>query len=1023
MKILAIRGKNLASLEGEFAVDFTSEPLVSAGLFAITGPTGAGKSTLLDALCLALFDKTPRMNRARENGVSLPDVSDKTLSQNDCRSLLRRGTAEGYAEADFQALNGELYRTRWAVRRARGRAEGSLQPSEMRLYNLSTGVEEQGGKGEILRRVTQLLGLSFDQFTRAVLLAQGDFATFLKAPEEEKADLLEKLTGTEIYSRISQLLYQHNKEMQERYNDLSRQLELIPLLTAEERAAFVAEFGACRLAEEESSKRCEVLKGQLRWLDERAGLAARRREADVEHEKARTAYDEATPRREYIGRYDLAQEIRDDYQSLRLCEESRKSEQTRLDALAVESRRCAQDLARKEAQRKDVEQKRLLLRTDWDASAPERLRAAELDTRLAVSHQALTAARKSCEKASADLAAARKMRLDRQSALEQARQDLASIETWQAKNRDYEPLVGHRALIKELLSDYSRLVRERAAEEHMQADNAKLLQNYETELAAQQEENRHLDTIMPSEVYLLRTRLVEGEPCPVCGSPHHYLTAKEAKTLREEELERQKKETSQRIETLTRHVENSRQADVLHRSRIESYRRQETERSQKLDELLHLLVPAWRQEEQLDARLDAYAASWNDKQTARVRLQSLVESLSGELPALDENLKKLESIEKNERQTLDAACRSHEELQVCRRSLLGGKPLSDVEAAHERETRRLDEQWAEENRLYNELNSRAEHLNGTMSQLTRHLSDLQQQSKAGQRRIEEWLDTHRTITASMLSELMSHTPAWVAGEKKSLALLQEQLSASATRCKERAEALLRHETQSDKPSLDDPALLQQQLAEQSSLLRQQSARMAEIQARLDADDKNRQATAHLVEQQAALVPEKQNWERLNELYGSADGQKFRRIAQGYTLDRLLLYANLHLRGLSSRYTLQRVSRSLALQVADNDMLGEIRSVHTLSGGESFLISLALALGLSSLSSYRMNIESLFIDEGFGSLDADTLRTAMEALEHLQIQGRKIGVISHVAEMTERIPVQVQVERVSNGCSRVRVVET
>lgn len=1023
MKILAIRGKNLASLEGEFAVDFTSEPLVSAGLFAITGPTGAGKSTLLDALCLALFDKTPRMNRARENGVSLPDVSDKVLSQNDCRSLLRRGTAEGYAEADFQALNGELYRARWAVRRARERAEGSLQPSEMRLYNLSTGVEEQGGKGEILRRVTQLLGLSFDQFTRAVLLAQGDFATFLKAPEEEKADLLEKLTGTEIYSRISQLLYQHNKEMQERYNDLSRQLELIPLLTAEERAAFVAEFGACRLAEEESSKRCEVLKGQLRWLDERAGLAARRHEADVEHEKARAAYDEAAPRREYIGRYDLVQEIRDDYQSLRLCEETRKSEQTRLDALAVESRRCAQDLVRKEAQRKDVEQKRLLLRTDWDASAPERFRAAELDTRLAVSHQALTASRKSCEKASADLAAARKMRLDRQSALEQARQDLASIETWQAKNRDYEPLVGHRALIKELFSDFSRLVRDRAAEEHMQADNAKLLQNYEMELVAQQEESRHLDTIMPSEVYLLRARLVEGEPCPVCGSPHHYLTAKEAKTLREEELERQKKETSQRIETLTRHVENSRQADVLHRSRIESYRRQETERSQKLDELLHLLVPAWRQEEQLDARLDAYAASWNDKQTARVRLQSLVESLSGELPALDENLKKLESIEKNERQTLDAACRSHEELQVCRRSLLGGKPLSDVETAHERETRRLDEQWAEENRLYNELNSRTEHLNGTMSQLSRHLSDLQQQSKAGQRRIEEWLDTHRTITASMLSELMSHTPAWVAGEKKSLALLQEQLSASATRCKERAEALLRHETQPDKPSLDDPALLQQQLAELSSGLRQQSARMAEIQARLDADDKNRQATAHLVEQQVALVPEKQNWERLNELYGSADGVKFRRIAQGYTLDRLLLYANLHLRGLSSRYTLQRVSRSLALQVADNDMLGEIRSVHTLSGGESFLISLALALGLSSLSSYRMNIESLFIDEGFGSLDADTLRTAMEALEHLQIQGRKIGVISHVAEMTERIPVQVQVERVSNGCSRVRVVET
>lgn len=166
----------------------------------------------------------------------------------------------------------------------------------------------------------------------------------------------------------------------------------------------------------------------------------------------------------------------------------------------------------------------------------------------------------------------------------------------------------------------------------------------------------------------------------------------------------------------------------------------------------------------------------------------------------------------------------------------------------------------------------------------------------------------------------------------------------------------------------------------------------------------------------------ESWARLNELLGSADGAKFRRIAQGYTLDRLLIYANLHLQELSSRYVLQRVPDRLALQVCDNDMLGEVRSVHTLSGGESFLISLALALGLSSLSSYRMNIESLFIDEGFGSLDAETLGVAMDALEHLQIQGRKIGVISHVAEMTERIPVQVQVRRVANGRSRIAVVE-
>ena len=153
----------------------------------------------------------------------------------------------------------------------------------------------------------------------------------------------------------------------------------------------------------------------------------------------------------------------------------------------------------------------------------------------------------------------------------------------------------------------------------------------------------------------------------------------------------------------------------------------------------------------------------------------------------------------------------------------------------------------------------------------------------------------------------------------------------------------------------------------------------------------------------------------------SDGAKFRRIAQGYTLDILLNYANVQLRELTRRYRLERVPETLALQVIDRDMCDEVRTVHSLSGGESFLVSLALALGLSSLSSNRMRVESLFIDEGFGSLDAETLRVAMDALESLRTQGRKIGVISHVQEMTERIPVRICVNRAGNGRSFLEVL--
>ena len=176
-------------------------------------------------------------------------------------------------------------------------------------------------------------------------------------------------------------------------------------------------------------------------------------------------------------------------------------------------------------------------------------------------------------------------------------------------------------------------------------------------------------------------------------------------------------------------------------------------------------------------------------------------------------------------------------------------------------------------------------------------------------------------------------------------------------------------------------------------------------------------TKELAEKQAVAV----RWAKLNKLIGSADGAKFKVIAQSYTLNLLLLHANKHLAYLSKRYKLQQVPDTLALQVIDCDMCDEIRTVYSLSGGESFLISLALALGLSSLSSNNLKVESLFIDEGFGSLDADSLRTAMEALEQLQMQGRKIGVISHVQEMSERISVQVQVHKKINGKSVLTVV--
>ena len=211
MKILAIRGENLASLARPFELDLTSEPLAGVGLFAITGETGSGKSTILDALCLGLYGEYPRVAVGRQERV--PDPSGQELSISDERAILRRGASSGFAEVDFVGHDGLSYRSRWAVARARGKANGRLQNVQRTIIRLDDGTAVADGITSVLREVESRTNLTFHQFRRTVLLAQGDFDAFLLASESERSDLLEKVTGTEIYGFISMQVRQGTEEL------------------------------------------------------------------------------------------------------------------------------------------------------------------------------------------------------------------------------------------------------------------------------------------------------------------------------------------------------------------------------------------------------------------------------------------------------------------------------------------------------------------------------------------------------------------------------------------------------------------------------------------------------------------------------------------------------------------------------------------------------------------------------------------------------------------------------------------
>ncbi len=239
MRILAIRGENLASLSNPFEVDFEIEPIRSSGIFAITGPTGAGKTTLLDAICLALFDNLPRMDTA-DRGASIGRVdadSTQHVKYDDVRGILRHSAGSGYAEVDFIGQDGRRYRSRWEVNRARGKSMGKLQNQKIILTDIESGEIVGDKKTDTLQQIEKRIGLSFNQFRRAVLLAQGDFDTFIKAGAKDRAELLERITGTEIYSRISQTAFARAKQEREALRDLETKLGEYQPLNDEERAA------------------------------------------------------------------------------------------------------------------------------------------------------------------------------------------------------------------------------------------------------------------------------------------------------------------------------------------------------------------------------------------------------------------------------------------------------------------------------------------------------------------------------------------------------------------------------------------------------------------------------------------------------------------------------------------------------------------------------------------------------------------------------------------------------------------
>lgn len=985
MKILAIRGRNLASLEGDFEIDFTVEPLLSAGIFAISGPTGAGKSTLLDTMCLALFARTPRTDQAKENNVKLQDVSNEQLSQSDPRFLLRRGTSSGFAEVDFMALNGHRYRTRWSVARARDKENGRLQNPRLALYNLDKEEEEQGTRSDLQARIIDLIGLTFEQFTRSVLLAQNDFSTFLKAEQGEKASLLEKLTGTELYSAISCQIFERNARAKEAFDLIQTRIQGIELLTDEEENDLRTRLAGT----EKELQRVEKAKAEQQALQE--AVRSIEQQITIRQRQQKEAADKLVHATELltVARHEYEKGVEEQQQSEARFK-SLQQEILQARKLDIQLDTAIRDLSHSEQQLKNVMLRKEEAEKKYQAAVLRRRQGAEEIARLTAWRERYKKKERIAEQLSAlllHLDAASATRSGMEAAvrsIETLRQEMAAL------NKQLSDLqqtsANKQQALKRAEADYRNL------EEELKAVDAPALDKQIEKLRQEREqlliEQARLEA--SGNIKDLRGRLQDGQPCPVCGSTHHPFANQvpvapvSALTLQLQDLSN-KKETyvahtrhltrlQQQLLQLHKELADSEAAckEMAGKQQLAASRQEREEAIVKEQSTLltqslsaaDLLFgnsewqKAWLQNpETFRKTLTDFARQWHENIEKLHQLERQESAQKAECESLASFLPSLEKQAEESGQLHEKNRAAFSSLQAERKKLLNGRSADSVEQEYIRRMEELKERLKKLSATQTEQSGIADQIRGIADQIAKDLTEASADLLRRKAALDKW-------TADYLDSS--------GGEP--------------------LEVILSRYTQEK----------------------------TELAFRLRTQTENKAKVSGLQEELNVRRTESERWAKLNELAGSADGAKFRRIAQGYTLDILLNYANVQLRELTRRYRLERVPETLALQVIDRDMCDEVRTVHSLSGGESFLVSLALALGLSSLSSNRMRVESLFIDEGFGSLDAETLRVAMDALESLRTQGRKIGVISHVQEMTERIPVRVQVSRVGNGKSVVRI---
>lgn len=1005
MKILKIEFRNINALRGTHTIDFTVAPFTTHSLFAITGPTGSGKSTILDVISLALFNNIPRLDK-----VSRSEIESKG-------AILTRNQKEAFAKVTYACGRG-TYQSVWEISTNRN---NNLRSHGMELWDLSSNQMLDLKKSEVPAKNEELIGLSYNQFIKSVLLAQGEFAQFIQAKKSERGDLLEKITGTGIYRQLGQLAYERfkteNMAIKQQADTIS--IKTATLLPDEEYEKINFSLKAKEQQVQPLEQKIEVLNRNIALKDsilkqesvinslelKKTETATKLKQFEAEKGSKLQQHERLAPMTEEIAQWHTAKETKQETEAER-------------QKIAQENK-IAEDGLRN--LKKDIHG--FIKEAAEDADLPEALSnfAQKVDglqkdlNEKRTKHKNISALF-GAEMKSVDFALRNKPGEDYvrlQTLAEDLAEKTASIKNALGKLKTEAPEEEKKRLNQEI----KQLNEAFRHQEKINQSNAKIKglerdleenqterQNIPEQIKKTQERIDQLSLLLKNkqqeeEIQKLkaslkehRARLIAGEPCPLCGALEHSFA---------EHLPQSDDHLKKQITNLDKELREVNKENIQLRTKLEGL--------EKTGQKLQLSIRYERAVlEQIVAR-SPFALSGKIGLEEDVFIQQ-VKKYEDQLEGLDQFIKLQQQQEailkglpllRKLRELLDDGLDLKQKLD----QLYDGKDIY-------KETQKLQNQWSALTEKERALTKNARELDKKHSLSVNQLDMLEK--TLNPKIVALGFETLAQAKSNILS---NQNYSQLKKEKDELVNQSNTIHASVQTLQTQLDELKKEDILENRENLSESIA---HFREQLSLLRSENEK---LRRRIENHKDTLKEIELLKNEIASREKQIRRWRLLNELIGDATGKKFNEFAQDLTLSQLLNHANHRLSDLSDRYLMDKPieGEDDGLVAIDNHMGGQRRSVKTLSGGETFILSLSMALALSDLASRHVEINSLFIDEGFGTLDPETLDQTLDTLERLEAESSKtIGIISHVESLKERIAAQIQLKRQGQGYSTLSI---